>query len=214
MPRMYKRTFRMYSIQNYQKEIEDLNAASDQGWQLVKGGFFGILAAVLAILAFSGPTLPKILLFLLYVILSVLRLWRWYIQKKPNSKRNGRGDSRVLFVIIGISLLVILASIRMTEMRPRVQQQLWSVPLGPHIAEVHDDRWVEFEVYYTDYYYLELTIDADYPVTLKILNEAGESICSISEKSVQKEIPLRLSKGMYCISVSYFPRCKMTVRIS
>ena len=26
MPRMYKRTFRMYSIQNYQKEIEDLNA--------------------------------------------------------------------------------------------------------------------------------------------------------------------------------------------
>ena len=76
----------MYSIQNYQKEIEDLSAASDQGWQLVKGGFFGILAAVLAILAFSGPTLPKILLFLLYVILSVLRLWRWYIQKKPNSE--------------------------------------------------------------------------------------------------------------------------------
>ena len=28
MRRMYKRTFRMYSIQNYQKEIEDLNAAS------------------------------------------------------------------------------------------------------------------------------------------------------------------------------------------
>ena len=36
----YKRSFNVYSAWNYQKEVEDLNAASEQGWQLVRGGCF------------------------------------------------------------------------------------------------------------------------------------------------------------------------------
>ena len=40
MSKEYKTSYRAYAAWNYQKEIEDLNAASDQGWQLVKGGCF------------------------------------------------------------------------------------------------------------------------------------------------------------------------------
>ncbi len=36
----YKTSYKMYSAWNYGKEIEDLNEASEQGWQLVKGGSF------------------------------------------------------------------------------------------------------------------------------------------------------------------------------
>ena len=36
----YKRSFRAYTAWDYEKEIEDLNRASEQGWQLVKGGCF------------------------------------------------------------------------------------------------------------------------------------------------------------------------------
>ena len=35
-----KTSFKMYSAWNYQKEIEDLNKASLEGWQLKKGGGF------------------------------------------------------------------------------------------------------------------------------------------------------------------------------
>ena len=40
MGKQYKRSFKVYSAWNYQREIEDLNRASEQGWQLVKGGCF------------------------------------------------------------------------------------------------------------------------------------------------------------------------------
>lgn len=40
MARQYKKVHRAYTAWNYQKEIEDLNKASEQGWQLIKGGSF------------------------------------------------------------------------------------------------------------------------------------------------------------------------------
>ncbi len=36
----YKRSFKAYPAWNYQEEIDDLNKASEQGWQLVRGGCF------------------------------------------------------------------------------------------------------------------------------------------------------------------------------
>ena len=36
----YRTSYKVYSAWNYGKEIEDLNAASEQGWQLIKGGCF------------------------------------------------------------------------------------------------------------------------------------------------------------------------------
>ncbi len=40
MAKNTKTTHRVYSAWNYEKEIEDLNRESEQGWQLVKGGCF------------------------------------------------------------------------------------------------------------------------------------------------------------------------------
>lgn len=40
MKKQYKTSYKMYSAWNYELEIEDLNKASKDGWQLVKGGSF------------------------------------------------------------------------------------------------------------------------------------------------------------------------------
>lgn len=37
MGREYKYSFKIYSAWNYEKEVEDLNRASEEGWQLVRG---------------------------------------------------------------------------------------------------------------------------------------------------------------------------------
>lgn len=40
MAKNTKRTHKIYAAWNYEREIEDLNRASEQGWQLVKAGLF------------------------------------------------------------------------------------------------------------------------------------------------------------------------------
>lgn len=40
MGAQYKNSCKIYSAWNYEKEVEDLNKASEQGWQLVRGGCF------------------------------------------------------------------------------------------------------------------------------------------------------------------------------
>ena len=40
LAREYRTSYKVYSAWNYQQEIADLNVASAQGWQLVKGGCF------------------------------------------------------------------------------------------------------------------------------------------------------------------------------
>ncbi len=40
MSELYKTSYKVYTAWNYEKEIEDLNKASEEGWQLVKGGCF------------------------------------------------------------------------------------------------------------------------------------------------------------------------------
>ena len=40
MSAKYKTSWNVYSAWNYEKEIEDLNRASEEGWQLIKGGCF------------------------------------------------------------------------------------------------------------------------------------------------------------------------------
>ncbi|MBE5955256.1 MAG: DUF2812 domain-containing protein [Lachnospiraceae bacterium] len=40
MSKDYKTSYKVYTAWNYEKEIEDLNRASAEGWQLIKGGCF------------------------------------------------------------------------------------------------------------------------------------------------------------------------------
>lgn len=40
MARQYKKSYKFYTAWNYQRELEDLNKASEKGWQLIQGGSF------------------------------------------------------------------------------------------------------------------------------------------------------------------------------
>lgn len=40
MARQYKKSYKFYTAWNYRRELEDLNKASEKGWQLIHGGSF------------------------------------------------------------------------------------------------------------------------------------------------------------------------------
>ena len=66
-----------------------------------------------------------------------------------------------------------------------------------------DNHWNEFNVVYADYYYVDLDMKADQPMTFQILNESGEPVYEVTDKEFKEEnIRLKLKTGTYCLSMS------------
>lgn len=289
MTKYYKRSYKAYSAWNYQKEIEDLNAASEQGWQLVKGGCFhskfvknpdiryryqldyrriedmgryietfreqgweyinstfngwhyfrklydpmlpeeayeiftdreslhemnnrwarlaliigaviGAFAVIYAVRVISKPNLPLLVQLLTLIIESAVLLRGWFIMNNPESSRNRRGDSAFLAVFIAVILLGSAVSISLASLRPHFSTELRASATDQPII---DNRWVDFEVRYTDNYYLDLTLDSAAPMTFEIINKNGESVYKVTDTGFHEEdIRLRLTRGQYWFSMT------------
>ena len=289
MAGQYKTSMKMYSAWNYEKEIEDLNKASEKGWQLVKGGLLasrfkkdpgvryryqmdyrriddmaryietfreqgweyvnstfngwhylrklydpslpeeayeiftdreslremngrwarlglalGIVAGVAALLYGVWMILrfqiPVALVFLLLAAESAVLLRGWFIMRDPDKSRNRRGDGALLAVFLAAILLGGAASIALAANRVSLQTEQKA---GDIDHPVIDSRWADFEVKYPDFYYVDLTVEAEKPVDFAILNEKDEPVFEIHEKSYRTENRrILLPRGRYRLSFS------------
>lgn len=289
MSKEYKRSFRVYSAWNYQKEIEDLNEASARGWQLVRGGCFhskfvknedlrfryqldyrkiedmgryiemfreqgweyinstfngwhyfrklydpalpeetyeiftdreslaemngrwarfaliiGIFAGLFALLCaarlFMAPTLPRLLQFLILLTEAVVLIRGVLIMRNPELSRNRRGDGALLAVFFAVLIIGAVSNIWLSGLRPHYMTSQQTDEIDEPIV---DNRWLEFDVRYPDYYYLDLRIEADKPLTFEVIDEKQETVYSVTETAFQeKNIRLRLPKGKYWFSMS------------
>ena len=285
-----KTVWRVYSAWNYEKEVEDLNKASEQGWQLVKGRSFcstfeknsGVrwryqldygridnmgryidtfreqgweyinstfnnwhyfrkaydpalpetayeiftdreslkemnnrwakLALFVALIltgfvVFWGIRLvrrfqlPNLILFLTLALEIVVLLRGWRIMRDPEKSRSRKGDSAWVAVFFAVIILGAAASITLTYLRPH----FWTNQTAGDVDQpAVDSRWADFTVKYPDFYYLDLELKADKPMTFSILDESGEAVYTWTETSFQEEaIRLKLPAGDYCYSLSY-----------
>ena len=285
----YKTSWRMYSAWNYEKEIEDLNRASDQGWQLVKGGcfhsrfvrnpdiryryqldytkpeemgryielfreqgweyvnstfngwhyfrklydpslpeeeyeiftdresllemngrwarlalilgiFLAVMALVCAVRAILRPHLPVLVQLLTFAVEAAVLLRGAAIMRSPDASRKRRGDSAFLTVFILVILLGCIGSSILGGMRPRFQTQQQADSVSEPVT---DNRWMDFDIPYPDFYYLDLEADSEQPLSFAILNEAGEEVYSAAGTSIQEEgVRIRLPRGHYTFSMS------------
>ena len=283
-----KTSFKSYSAWNYEKEIEELNKASEEGWQLVKGGCFhssfekndGVqyryqldygkidnmgryietfreqgweyinstfnnwhyfrkiydpeqpeeayeiftdnqslremnnrwanmalaIAIVLsvftileAIFMIREPNLPTLAL-LLTLVIEVAVIWRGvFIMKSSNASRSSEsGTFMTIFLavlIIGLASMITLRSLRTN----------WTTSQrgSSSDAPAADTDWLNFDVKYTDRYYLDVDMESEQPLTIKIVNEAGEEVFSkTAEDYHEKSLPLKLTKGWYWLKLS------------
>ena len=66
-------------------------------------------------------------------------------------------------------------------------------------------QWNSFSASYKDRYYLDLDIDADVPICLTILDDAGKTVYTVKGAEISEEnLMLRLDKGEYRIYLSDF----------
>ena len=285
----YRRSYRIYSAWNYGKEIEDLNRASEQGWQLVRGGCFHskfeknpdiryryqlyfrkvenmgrfietfreqgweyvnstfngwhyfrklydpslpeeayeiftdqeslqemnsrwatlalIIGGLISLFALFSlirlirePRIPSLVQLLTFVFEGAILLRGGLLMRDSSASRSRRGDS-VLLTLFFIGILVGAgSSIALTELRPNLctQQQADAVS-----ESVTDNRWVQFDIRYPDYYYLDLTAEGEEPLTFAIVNGEGEEIYSRTGTEIRlSDERIKLKKGEYSFSMS------------
>ena len=284
-----KTSFKMYSAWNYQKEIEDLNKASLEGWQLKKGGGFhstfvknpdvcyryqldygriddmgryietfreqgweyvnstfngwhylrklydpslpeeayeiftdrqslqemnrrwarlaliiGLILAAFAVFwavrVIMEPNWPRILRLITFGFESGVLIFGSLVMMNPDAKKSRRGDNLfVVLFVVGI-LLGAVGSIVLDAKRPHFQtnQTAGSVDIPSQ-----DEDWMSFAVPYSDYYYMDVDLEGGKPVTVKLLNEAGEVLYTGTGTDLhEKNVRLRLSKGSYSLTLS------------
>ena len=285
----YKTIYRAYSAWNYEKEIEDLNTASEQGWQLVKGGLYhsrfikndnvrfryqldyrriedmgryietfreqgweyvnstfngwhyfrklydpalpeeayeiftdrqslhemnsrwarfaliigvilGIFALVQLVQMIRMPELPRLVYLLALGIESAVLIRGALIMKDPDSSRNRKGDGKFLAVFLAVVLIGLISFIALGTNRPNLRTAQHA---GDIDAPYTDSSWTDFEVKYKDNYYMDLQMKSDKPLTVKIVDEAGEVVYTKTESDFDgKNIKLKLPKGKYKLLLS------------
>ena len=283
----YKRSYRWYPAWNYRKEVEDLNRASEDGWQLVKGGCFhsrfvkntgiryryqldsrkvddmaryietfreqgweyvnstfngwhyfrklydpalpeeayeiftdreslhemqnrwaraalwlGIICAVFAVVCLVRmilrPHLPVLVQLITFAIESAVMLRGGFIMRNSKSGHSRRGEGALFAVFLAVIFIGCAAGITLTELRPNLSCQQ---NLSDAAEPLTDNRWLNFDVKYPDYYYLDLDMDADVPFTFALVTEDGEVLYSETGTDVHKEdVHIRLAKGQYRFS--------------
>ena len=283
----YKTSHTFYSAWNYEKEIEDLNAESEKGWQLVRGGCFfsrfeqnpnlqyryqldfgridnmgryietfrdqgweylnstfnnwhyfrklydpslpesayeiftdreslqemrskwanialalgivlGLFGLVCLIRLIRQPHLPVLVQTLVFLAESILLLRGVGIMKNPETSHKRKGDSLLTGWVLGIIIAGSIVFLTLSSLRPDLRsEQSWKDnDFAASEAALKD--WIGFEVIYPDNYFLDLSIEAEQPVTVSIVKENGDVVYTVTESDWEKEdIRLPLKKGEY-----------------
>lgn len=284
----YRQSYRLYPAWNYEKEIEDLNLASEQGWQLVRGGFHSrflknadlryryqmdfrkvedmgryletfreqgweyisstfngwhyfrklydpalpeeayeiftdreslqemsgrwarlalrlgalawVFALVCAVWMVLQPHLPTLIQMLVLAIEGAVLLRGWSIMRNSDSSRSHRGDSRLFAAFLAAAVLGSATIITLTELRPHFSADQRTDSVSEPLA---GSRWTSFQAHYPDYYYIDLQIEADAPLTFEILDGDGKAVYAETGKDIKKEnTRIWLARGQYWLSLT------------
>ena len=296
----YKTSYRVYSAWNYMKEVEDLNRASEQGWQLVKGGCFhsrfvknpnvryryqldyrkvddmaryietfreqgweyisstfngwhyfrklydpslpedayeiftdreslsemngrwarfalgigiaiGLFAVLSGIRLIMQPELLRVVHLVLFSVESALLIRGALIMRNPDASRNRKGDGALLITFFAVILLGVAAMIGLGEARPHWYTEQRADAID---APITDNRWMGFDVRYRDFYYLDIDMSADEPMTFGLVNEDGDIVFTVTDTEFhENDIRLKLPKGHYDYTMSASTGFEITVEI-
>ena len=188
-----------YEIFTDRESIQEMNGRWAR-FALALSIILGLFAILNLVRYIRQPHLPVLVQLLTLAIESLFLLRGVFIMRNPDSSRSRRGDSAMVGLFFAVIIVGAVLGIILTEQRPYLEtsQQASSID-----APVRDSRWADFKISYKDNYFLDLELKGEEPVTLQILNDKGEVFFAETSSNLKKEdIPVRLPRGSYCLSMS------------
>ena len=178
---------------------------------LILGTICVIFAAVCLVRMILKPHLPALIQLLLFAIEGAVLLRGRTILRAQELNRKHKGGRALFAAFLCTIVIGCTASIALTDMRPYISSQQNAEKLTEPIT---DNRWGDFDIKYTDNYYLDLDIDADVPITFEIVDANGEIMYSEKGTDVHKEnIRIKLPKGQYWFSMTAEAEFELSVSI-
>ena len=166
----------------------------------------GLFFLLWSIRLFLQPCLPHLTVSLTLGIEFFVFLRAVILMRNPYKPKAHRSDClfTALFFVVLIGGFILF--VNTLEHRPYNTCRSTAEYYSPIPAEFEKaTQWDTLSVSYTDRYYLDLNIDAESPIRLTILNDAGETVYTVKESHISEEdLMLRLSKGTYKIYLSDF----------
>ena len=152
-----------------------------------------------------------LLLEILFFSFGILRM------RKPEKGRIFQWDRTLFAVFLATAFVGLGTSIYLEVLRPHLNSMSSGEDMAAIPAEIEDAAmWGMFEIRYADNYYLDLSVTADSPICVSILDEAGSVVYTVTERSVDiSNLKLQLQKGIYRIYFSDFEggRLKTTFHV-
>ena len=159
-----------------------------------------LFAVFWGVMMIIKPKLPALIQLILFLIETAVLLRGSIIMFRSVSAGPRRGDSAFMTVFMGVLILGIIAIYISTVHRPRFQT---SQRIETPEEAIVRDRWMDFDVEYPDFYYLDLTLSAEKPMTFEVLDDEDKPVFTETATHVdQKDICLKLKKGHYSYAIS------------
>lgn len=165
-----------------------------------------ILLVIYAVWLAITPNLPNLLRVLTY-LLDTAFLTHSIIRMRNPVKRTARLWDKMYVVVFLVSVFVGLGYTTYLDLcRPHLNANTSGDYVAPISAEIDNtDMWVSIDIPYTDNYFLDLSITADSPICVTILDDSRDIVYTVTEAlaDISKQ-KLRLQKGTYWFYFSDF----------
>ena len=169
-------------------------------------GIIGVATIFFIIEQLFHPNLPHLVSIITNLLILAVFARGIMIMKKPDRKKNIKGDSYILSAFLLLLVIGNGASLFLHSQRPFYNSVYAGDSISPISSDLEDGiEWTTLPIKYNDNYYMDLTITADAPISFTIINDAQEVIYNIKESSFDEtNVKLSLEKGEYKIILSDF----------
>ena len=158
---------------------------------LVFGITLAIFTAFFVFMTIRETTLPHLIMTFIMALEAVIMLRGAFLMRRSEAYRSGRLGYAVFLILLVAGLI---SSSALTEARPH----FYAESHAEEARAASEVEWTDFDIRYTDRYYVKTSIRSEKPLTLSIVDENGVEVYSATGTLLREERDaIRLKKGHY-----------------
>lgn len=168
-------------------------------FSLLLGILLGIYALLCLVRLLDRPSLPILFRTITFALIGAVMFFDGLMMRNRKQGHYYRGARTIFAILICTVIIGWSADTFFSEIRPELSVKRTERISGP----VSDYCWADFDVNYSDNYYLELRMKSEVPFRFEIFDENGKTVLSETESDLDRwNIRVPLQRGKYRCSVT------------